>query len=239
MHPVFGPAATVIAGILFGYALLVEPLWGRRVHRRLVRRRDEDPGVLLRTFRLTIAAQVTWSVLVLLAVAVATDLPARDLGFRWPRADPLAYGLVAAMAVSVGASFFVQRAIARRAAAGKGEPPAVPEAIAALLPRTTAERWHAAAVAVTAGVCEELLYRGFFVAAGTGPAHLPLVAAAVVALMVFTLAHIYQGARQLIAVTALAVVFTVLYLRSGSLLLPVIAHVLIDLQGLLVTRREP
>ena len=69
MHPVFGPVATVVAAVLFGYALLFEPLWGRRVHRRLVRRRDADPGILVRTFRLTIGAQLAWTVLVLVAVA--------------------------------------------------------------------------------------------------------------------------------------------------------------------------
>jgi uncharacterized protein len=173
MHPVFGPVATVVAGVLFGYALLVEPWWGRRVHRRLVRGRDADPRVLLRTFRLTIAAQLVWAVLVLVAVVTATDLPARDLGLRMPAADPLALVLAGVLAVSVLASILVRQASARRAAAGDGAPPAVPDAIAAMLPRTTAERWYAAAVAVTAGGCEELLFRGFFVAAGTGPGEPP------------------------------------------------------------------
>lgn len=74
IHPHFGPVATAIAGVLFGYALLVEPLWGRSVYRRLVRRREQDPAALIRTFRLTIATQWAWMALILLAVAVAPAL---------------------------------------------------------------------------------------------------------------------------------------------------------------------
>lgn len=234
MHPVFGPVATVVAAVLFGYALLFEPLWGRRVHRRLVRRRDADPGILVRTFRLTIGAQLAWTVLVLVAVAVATDLPLRDLGVRAPKTDPVAFGLASALIVSVLASAIARRTVARRAAVRGEAPPSVPTTIAAMLPRTATERRYAAAVAVTAGICEEVLFRGFFVAAGTGPGHLPLAAAAAVSLAVFTLAHIYQGVRQLFAVAALAVVFTLLYVRSGSLFLPIFVHIAVDLNGLLL-----
>lgn len=233
MHPDFGLVATVIAAVLFGYALFVEPLWGKSVHRRLVRRREEDPAALIRTFRLTIGTQWVWMALVLLAVAVAPALPARDLGVRPPRADPLVFALVGVLALSVLASVFLRRSAARR-----GAPAPVPDNIAVLLPRTTAERRYAAAVAVTAGVCEEVLYRGFFIAAGTGPAHLPLVAAAAVSVAAFALAHAYQGVRQVLTIAVLAFVFTVLYLRSGSLLLPVLVHVLIDLNGLLLVSAE-
>jgi uncharacterized protein len=230
-HPHFGPVATAIAGVLFGYALLVEPPWGRRVHRRLVRRREQDPAALIGTFRLTLATQWTWMALVLLAVAVAPSLPLADLGVRPPRADPLVFTLFGALVLSVAAGAF-----ARRAAARRGVPVQAPGDLAALLPRTAVERRYAVVVAVTAGICEETLYRGFFIAAGTGPAHLPLVAAAAVSVAVFALAHIYQGLRQVLAIAALAVVFTVLYLRSGGLLVPVTVHVLIDLNGLLLTR---
>jgi uncharacterized protein len=56
----------------------------------------------------------------------------------------------------------------------------------------------------------------------------------VVSVVVFALAHLYQGWRGMIGVTAITVVFTVLYVRSGSLLLPVVLHVVTDLRGLLL-----
>jgi membrane protease YdiL (CAAX protease family) len=232
MHPDFGLVATAIAAVLFVYALFVEPLWGRSVYRRLTRRREDDPAVLVRTFRLTIGTQWAWVALVLLAVAVAPGLPLSDLGVRLPRADPLVFTLAGALVVALLASAF-----ARRSAARHGTPAPVPEGIAAMLPRTMAERRYAAVVAVTAGTCEETLYRGFFIAAGTGPAHLPLVAAGAVSVAVFALAHVYQGIRQVLTIAALAVVFTLLYLRSGSLLVPVLVHVFIDLNGLLLVSR--
>jgi membrane protease YdiL (CAAX protease family) len=58
-----------------------------------------------------------------------------------------------------------------------------------------------------------------------------------VSVAVFALAHVYQGVRHMLNVAALAVVFTVLYLRSGGLLVPVLIHVFIDLHGLLLVPR--
>jgi uncharacterized protein len=228
-HPVFGPFATVVAAVLFGYALLVEPLWGRHVYRGLERRREDDPAALVRVYRLAVGTQWTWTALVLAAVAVAPGLRARDIGVRLPRMDPFAYGLAGALVVVT-----LVTTVAWRSAVRRGTPIPGQENIAAMLPRTTAERGHAAVAAVTAGVCEELLFRGFFIAAGIGVLRLPAAVAVVVSVVVFALAHLYQGWRGMIGVTAITVVFTVLYVRSGSLLLPVVLHVVTDLRGLLL-----
>jgi len=228
-HPVFGPFATVVAAVLFGYALLVEPFWGRHVYRRLERRRADDPMALVRVYRLAIGTQWTWTAMVLVAVAVAPGLRFRDLGVRLPRADPFAYGLAGALVVVMVVTTFAWRAAARQ-----GTPIPGQENIAAMLPRTTGERGYAAAAALTAGVCEEALFRGFFIAAGIGVLRLPAAVAVVVSVVVFALAHLYQGWRGMIGVTAITVVFTVLYVRSGSLLLPVVLHVVTDLRGLLL-----
>jgi membrane protease YdiL (CAAX protease family) len=105
----------------------------------------------------------------------------------------------------------------------------------ALLPRTRRERHLFTVVGVTAGICEEWLYRGFFLAvvsalAGRPPAPvLVLVAAAA-----FGLAHAYQGPAGILTTAVLGGVLAALYLATGSLLLPVLLHAAIDLRFLLV-----
>jgi uncharacterized protein len=111
----------------------------------------------------------------------------------------------------------------------------------ALIPRTAAERRGFLRVAVTAGVCEEVLYRGVLLAVaavllpGLGPVRLVLVAG-----LVFGLAHLYQGPLGILTAAVLGGCLAVLYLGSGSLLLPVLYHVLIDLRVLvLAVERRP
>jgi membrane protease YdiL (CAAX protease family) len=123
---------------------------------------------------------------------------------------------------------------ARRSGEGRhAEPPG--HATLAVLPRTAGERRLFTVVGVTAGVCEEWLYRGFFLAvvaaAGGGLPTWVLVLAAAVA---FGLAHAYQGRAGIVGTGLLGGGMAAMYLQTGSLLLPVVLHALIDLRFLLV-----
>ena len=57
------------------------------------------------------------------------------------------------------------------------------------------------ALAVTAGVCEEIVFRGLLIAVGVHVLGLPLPVAAGLALALFAIGHLYQGPRGMIAVT--------------------------------------
>ncbi|MBV2149819.1 CPBP family intramembrane metalloprotease [Sphingobium sp. AS12] len=100
-----------------------------------------------------------------------------------------------------------------------------------LLPRNGAEIVAALPMAVNAGVTEELFFR----------LALPLLAAQVtgsafagfaIATGAFALAHWYQGWKGMLVVLGIGVWFAWLYLSSGSLLKPILIHVLIDLIAL-------
>jgi membrane protease YdiL (CAAX protease family) len=116
------------------------------------------------------------------------------------------------------------------------EPPG--HATLALLPRSRSERHLFALVGVTAGVCEEWLYRGFFLAVVAAVAGgLPDGALVLVAAVAFGLAHAYQGRVGIITTGVLGGVMAAVYLQTGSLLLPVLLHAVIDLRFLLVPAR--
>lgn len=101
--------------------------------------------------------------------------------------------------------------------------------VESIVPRTPSEYQWFQAVSWTAGVCEELLYRGFLtwlVAAYAGPA-----AALVIVSVAFGLGHAYQGPKGVVKVSILGLVFGGIVLVSGWLVPAMLIHTMIDLAG--------
>jgi len=101
---------------------------------------------------------------------------------------------------------------------------------AALIPTTGRERLLFAAVALSAGICEEIVYRGWLLFALHGIFGLTGVAAVLIAAALFGLAHQYQGPLGVFSAALAGLVFCILYVLTGSLLVPIILHSLIDLR---------
>jgi len=85
---------------------------------------------------------------------------------------------------------------------------------------------------LTAGVCEELLYRGYMVTyfMPSTPGTFPWMALFFPALL-FSLAHYYQGWHAVVKIYILSLLFAGIYLASGSLWIGMGIHFLIDLTG--------
>ncbi len=106
-----------------------------------------------------------------------------------------------------------------------------------LFPATRAERRWWVLIGLTAGICEEVLFRGFLLHyLHTSPWQLDLTLALLVSSLIFGLQHLYQGAKGVIATTLLGALFGLLFLLSGSLLLPMILHAALDLRLLVILR---
>ena len=104
-----------------------------------------------------------------------------------------------------------------------------------LIPSTPAEGRAWIFVSITAGVCEELLYRGF-VGFYLGR-WMPLWTVAVVGSLVFGIAHLYQGPKNAVRTALIGALHWALYLATGSILPGMILHAAIDIQGGRVLRR--
>jgi uncharacterized protein len=109
-----------------------------------------------------------------------------------------------------------------------------------IMPRAPGEAVVFAALACTAGVSEEFLYRGFlfavFAKVFAGTAVWALLASGISSLW-FAVAHIYQGRRGIITTCVVGMVFAALRVWSGTLLPSVVAHAAVDLLvGLYVPR---
>jgi membrane protease YdiL (CAAX protease family) len=98
-----------------------------------------------------------------------------------------------------------------------------------MLPRTLIEHRWFQAVSVTAGICEELLFRGFLMWA-LRP-WLGLWGAFAATSILFGLGHSYQGRRGLLNSTVIGMVLGALALLTGSILPGMILHALVDLSS--------
>ncbi len=87
---------------------------------------------------------------------------------------------------------------------------------------------------MTAGICEEVLYRGLLIALAVDLLGLSVLGAAILAVAIFAVAHVYQGLSGMLGTGLLGAVLAALYVTTGSLLLPIIVHALIDLRGLVL-----
>jgi membrane protease YdiL (CAAX protease family) len=95
-----------------------------------------------------------------------------------------------------------------------------------MLPSDRRERRLWWGISVTAGVVEELLFRGFLI--WYFAAMLPLAVAALVASISFGVGHAYQGVKGVVGTGGVGLLMSALYLLSGSLWLPMILHAAVD-----------
>lgn len=91
---------------------------------------------------------------------------------------------------------------------------------------------------ITAGVCEEIMYRGFLVNYFIDPMSrsFPYMAAIFPAVL-FSIAHFYQGYMAMFKIFLLSMLFALIFIFSKSLLYVVIIHFLIDFTGGVVAIR--
>jgi uncharacterized protein len=242
----FGPAQVATA-LIAVYLVVGEPFVGYALHRRFEGRLRTDPKARRSFYRRLLVLEWGLALVTVVVWLASPRVDAAQVGMGPPRQWP---GLLTGLAVLAVVALVVVSVRALRSGALVGPPPDVVrprvpgeprhaeppgQATVALLPRSRSERHLFALVGVTAGVCEEWLYRGFLLAvvAALAPG-LPTVALVLVAAVAFGLAHAYQGLSGVVSTGVLGGVLAAVYLQTGSLLIPVLLHAAIDLRFLLV-----
>jgi hypothetical protein len=213
--------ATLFAATL----LFVQPLAGRRRYSTLVARVAIDPGARLRHCRRGIVGE--WaSVALVVAIGLLAGHSLGSIGLRAPTDSWFTAQLVAEIAVLLVITTLFMRHPKlldplRRQARG----------FLALLPRTREERYTFAVLAVTAGICEEVVFRGFgfayvrFLWPGATDGWLILITS-----VVFGLAHLYQGGRGVVLTGLAGAAFASMTVTTGSLLPAIAVHAMVDLR---------
>ncbi len=98
--------------------------------------------------------------------------------------------------------------------------------MANFMPHTDEERRVFNLMGVSAGIAEEIVFRGYLIWAFS--LFMPIWSAAVLALAVFTILHSYQGWSQLPGVLAIGTLVTLVFLLSGSIWPAIAVHIFVD-----------
>ncbi len=196
---------------------------------------SDDPGVRPRTYWANIV--VLWT-LAAAAVGIWTGAgrPLAELGFRHSTGGRFFWAL--GIAAVLGGLLTAQYLLVLRSPAGRRKLLAQFDQVGAFVPRNRREMAHFAALSVTAGVCEEILYRAFLIwyaVQFTGASLTGSAAAVVLAAVVFGVSHLYQGPSNALQVFGLAIVGGGLYVLGGSLWIVMALHAYIDVAGGLVS----
>lgn len=191
---------------------------------KLLSRPAMDTTEKLTLYAATIAFQ--WLMLGVVAWrALARGLIPAELGLTGPlSARVLVAGLLGAAIIGG-----LQWLNLRRMGKMKGAAPDRMRKIASrILPQSLVELLPYLALAVTAGVCEEFLYRGFAMAAlaRTG---LPLWLVILVTSVLFGLAHAYQGRAGVLGTAVLGVLLAIARIAYSSLAPVMIWHTAVDI----------
>jgi uncharacterized protein len=209
------------------------PIWDALETRAL--KTSTDPRRKILSYRrivlvLWTAAIVAW---ITLRSSVFFIWPAVRLTARQKIGPSFGWGF----AIAFAAGSLLQVVLVRRNAAAREKILRAFKRFAFILPVTPEERAWFGLVSVTAGICEEVLYRGFLIRyLSNGPWHIGLWIAVAIASISFGLAHGYQGLSGIIGTALIGAVMAVIFLASGSLWLPMALHAIIDLRILLLLR---
>ena len=200
------------------------PAAGILLLRRLLSRAPKDGGIKkLQVYACIILSE--WAfVAALLLITDRHALTLVDLGeYAGDARLTLAVTLALLIVIAVMAYFNFRQI--RRSAPEKLE--AEIGALKHFLPESKPEIAVFVVIAFTAGICEELLYRGWLqnlIAAGTGSVWAGLLLGAVI----FGCGHAYQGKNGMIQTGIIGLIFGGVFLLTGGLLAGQILHVSID-----------
>jgi uncharacterized protein len=226
-------AGTIVQHGLVCFLVVVAPLWDRYEIPRL--KSSTDPRQKIRFYAKIVAASWVCAIVAALTVGLATvvRIPKRPGEVAW--LDPgtrsgiflqgLTAGILIALIVPAVLALWSEKI---RRKAGKAA-----RKLAFLLPSTPQERRWWWLVCVTAGISEEIVYRGFLLDYFHGsPFHGSLTWALVGSSVVFGIGHLYQGLAGAVQTSVIGFLFGAIFLATGNLLLPVLLHAFLDLRVL-------
>lgn len=209
---------------------VIQPIHGARSFARYIREVEAGaPADRLKLYRQTFVGE--WLGFIALAVIWFTlSRPLSGLGFVAPSGPGfwICAGLVLAGSIALTIGW---RQSLRMTSEEKARHRADFGKLVHFLPNEDKHLPYFFWLSATAGIVEETVYRGFVF---WYLAHvMPIWAVVVVSSVVFGAAHSYQGSGGALKVTAIGLAFGSLYVFSGSIWLPILAHFLFDaLQGL-------
>ena len=235
---------TLGAVIAVAYALflvVVAPALGKKRFRRLVDAIAADPAARGRFYRKSVVRGWAITIGALTVIGLLTSRTPASIGVRGAtEGHSLTGATLIGAVVGLGLGAVLVTVVARRPG-GKDALRKAMGPAAVILPATSSERRYFLLVSLTAGVTEELAFRGFllsffrWIAPDTNRLALVLLSA-----VAFGVAHLYQGWRGMITTGIVGGLLADAALASGSLFLVMVIHTALDARwSLLPSFSEP
>ncbi|TDF37593.1 CPBP family intramembrane metalloprotease [Alteromonadaceae bacterium M269] len=197
---------------------------------------QDDPNIRLSSYNKTMIE--LWS----LAIAIIllwfwVNRPFEALGFQHElNTETVITWVITALGISFNALLLYQVHVNKEAkekvAAQLNK---VGEMTKLLMPKTNQEYRRSMLVAVTAGITEEIIFRGYLI--WTLSLYVPTLVAGLLSVAVFIFLHRYQDKAGLVQVSIFAVVTTIMVLVSQSLWPVIILHIGIDVLSISLARK--
>jgi len=198
--------------LLAAYTVLVEPIARTNFYRMFKKRLNIDTTARLLYYRTQVLWELSW-VVVIIIILIPIKQPLVWLGLTLP--ETIGWIILLALVLGIGLSIV----LLRRNPGAMTRMKHSLEANSILLPAFRSERKWFAAVAITSGICEELLYRGFLIRyiLTTFPG-LGYAITAILSGVIYGLSHAYQGRRGILQSTINGFSLAILFFLSGNLL---------------------
>jgi uncharacterized protein len=154
--------------------------------------------------------------------------PIEGLGFDWPQMNPWVILLLLAVFLFYALDIFLQYGLRRwreRTFHQRNK-------VLTFVPSDKNELVHFLFLALAAGLGEEIIFRGYlinYLLFWTGNTPSGILAACLFSSALFAFLHGYQGARSMLKIFFLALIFSAIFILSKSLLLVILIHTLIDM----------
>ena len=217
--------ATPLHHAFVAFLILVFPIWDRAETKRL--KTSTDPNVRRDSYLKTIIWQILASAFLLATIPFETLYTAPPDARAILPDGRMLIPIMIALAVGMLAPMIIMKLQPEKAGAHAKQL----EAVSFFLPRGTREKQVFALMCLTVGVCEELIFRGFLIRyLHALPFGFSWTGAIAGAALIFGIDHGYQGWIGILTTAGLAILFSFLFLMSGTLLLPMAVHVVMDLR---------
>jgi uncharacterized protein len=219
---------------LLVFALIVAmPLWDWYEIPRL--KASTEPQKKVRFYRKIVMVSWICALAATLSIGFANVGTIRHVGEEVPWLEAGSRGLIVLEGFTIGMMLviFIPAILALRSEKIRAKAGKAAKKLAFLLPSTLEERHWWWVVCITAGICEEVVYRGFLLHYfHILPFHLSLTWALVASSLVFGIAHLYQGIAGSLQTVLIGFVLGAMFLATGNLLLPIAIHAVLDLRVL-------
>ena len=234
-----------LASLVFFLALPVFDLWLFKRHLNAQKQRSHKAA-----YYRQLLGELWIPTSVVLVLAATGVFQLADIGLRRPELETEIIPAWISIGITILAVLFIAYSLIdllrlrydgryRAAIKSKLQSVKMPEYMRLLMPSTGKEKVLYGLVAISAGLTEEILYRGFltYVLLTSFPA-LGIWLSIVVAAFLFGLGHLYQGVSGVLRTFILGLILSMVYLATGTLLLCIIIHMLIDLAGTMLETSE-